>query len=324
MDKSPVDDPVAQQSILNTAGGDDPAVDLGASTGGDADRPENNRAGDRPRGSVRTLPKEVVVSAPDADEIVEYAFEVTGDVEELEPEEDGGRAVDEIIDFGDRVRVEGAVGSGDDRFAFSGDLIRVDVPPEVRLEISDRGDRQPEKGDDDWRDGYREYATKYVPAFYESVPTKKNLYRCIRYVGERSQFWQTLSEKMYLSKTVVTAAYVYPLPNYRKVDEKSWDGILGDVYADMPEQYGRKRKYPPYVPVFVVYLYDGCYNAVAYLRPYGDYVSYGYAIKNGYKQRRRYDSKSDYESNTWWWTEDGWGDAGDTDGGILDGVPARL
>jgi hypothetical protein len=73
------------------------------------------------------------------------------------------------------------------------------------------------------------------------------------------------------------------------------------------------------------YIYDGYYNAVAYLRPYGSsYKSYGYAIKSGYYQDKSYNSKSDYESNTWWWTEDGWGDAGDTEGGILDGIPTGL
>jgi hypothetical protein len=176
-----------------------------------------------------------------------------------------------------------------------------------------------------WRDGYRKYAQEYMPAFYKSVPKKKNLYKCVQYVAENTKFWETLGEKMYLDQAVVTAAYAYPVPNYKPVETKAWDGILSDMYADMPGKYRKKRKYPIAVPVVVVYLYDGYYNAVAYLRPYGkSYKSYGYAIKSGYYQRQTYDSKSEYESNTWWWTEDGWGDAGDTDGGILDGVPTAM
>lgn len=84
------------------------------------------------------LPKEVIVSVPGTDELTEYVFEVTGDVQKLEPNEDAGPAMDQISRQGDRVRVEGAVGSGDDRFAFSGELIEVDVPPGVQLEIQSR------------------------------------------------------------------------------------------------------------------------------------------------------------------------------------------
>lgn len=179
-----------------------------------------------------------------------------------------------------------------------------------------------------WREGYHQYAREYVPQFYKSVATKKNVYRCVKYVAETTNYWETLGKKMDLNKAVVTSAYVYPLPNYQRVDKKSWDGILSSMYAEMPSKYKDaeyKRKWPITVPVVVVYLYDGYYNAVAYLRPYGkSYKSYGYAIKSGYYQNSAYKSMRDYESNTWWWTEDGWGDAGDTDGGILDGVPTGL
>jgi len=63
---------------------------------------------------------------------------VTGDLEKLEPNEDTGPAVDEVSRRGDRVRVEGTVGSGDDRFAFSGNLVEIDVPPAVQLDIRSR------------------------------------------------------------------------------------------------------------------------------------------------------------------------------------------
>jgi hypothetical protein len=180
-----------------------------------------------------------------------------------------------------------------------------------------------------WRKEYHKFARDYVPAFYKSVPSKKNLYRCVKYAAKTTNFWKTLGKKMNLEKTVVTSAYFHPIPNYKKVEKKAWDGILSDMYADMPKKYRKKpeykRRWPITVPLVVVYLYDGYYNAVAYLRPYGkSYKSYGYAIKNGYRQKQRYDSKSDYESNIWWFTEDGWGDAGDTEGGILDGVPTGL
>jgi len=180
-------------------------------------------------------------------------------------------------------------------------------------------------GSGGWRQGYRKYVREYMPAFYSSVPKKENLYRCVKYVAENTGFWDRLGEKMYLDQAVVTAAYAYPVPNYKRVERKAWDGILSDMYADMPKKYRKRREYPIAVPVVVAYLYDGYYNAVAYLRPYGSaYKSYAYVIKSGYYQQSRYDSKSEYASNTWWMTEDGWGDAGDTDGGILDGVPTGL
>lgn len=77
-------------------------------------------------------------SVTGADDYVDYVFEVTGDLEELEPDEDSGVAVDEVIERDDRVRVEGTVGTGDDRFAFSGELVEVDIPSNVTLEITDR------------------------------------------------------------------------------------------------------------------------------------------------------------------------------------------
>jgi hypothetical protein len=83
------------------------------------------------------LPKEVVVTS-EGDTFRDYVFEVTGDFEKLEPDEDSGEAVDTVTRSGDRVRVEGAVGTGDDRFAFSGELVEVDVPPGVNLEITER------------------------------------------------------------------------------------------------------------------------------------------------------------------------------------------
>jgi type 1 fimbria pilin len=83
------------------------------------------------------LPSEVVVTSED-DTFQNYVFEVTDDLEKLEPDEDSGEAVDTVTRSGDRVRVEGAVGTGDDRFAFSGDLVEVDVPPGVNLEITER------------------------------------------------------------------------------------------------------------------------------------------------------------------------------------------
>ena len=178
---------------------------------------------------------------------------------------------------------------------------------------------------DGWRDGYRQYAKEYVSNFYKSVPKKDNLYKCVQYEADNTNFWETANKKLYLDQAVVTAAYTYPLPNYKPVEKKAWDGILSDMYLDMPNKYKKKRQYPVAVPVTVAYIYDGYYNAVAYLRPYGkSYKSYGYAIKNGYQDYPGYESKADYKSNTWWWTEDGWGDAGDTDGGILDGVPEEL
>ena len=77
-----------------------------------------------------------IVSAPNTDEFVQYAFEVTGNLEYLEPDEDS--PPDEVIDAGDRVRAEGGISTGDDRYAFSGDLVETDVPEEVEIEIRER------------------------------------------------------------------------------------------------------------------------------------------------------------------------------------------
>lgn len=89
-------------------------------------------------GTQTNLPKEAVVSAPGTEDYHDYTFEVTGELEKLEPNEDARHAVDDVIDTGDRVRVEGTVGTGDDRFAFSGELIEVDVPEEVQIEVRNR------------------------------------------------------------------------------------------------------------------------------------------------------------------------------------------
>lgn len=86
----------------------------------------------------RRLPKEVIVSSPNTDELLNYVFEVTGDLEKLEPDEDSGRAKDEVIRTDDRVRVEGAVSTGDDRFAFSGEFIPIKKPPQVKFDIRER------------------------------------------------------------------------------------------------------------------------------------------------------------------------------------------
>jgi len=314
-----------QRSILETVDGDGLAADVDESTASGANRSKRGPADNKRRNSAHTLPKEAIVSSPGVDRQLDYVFEVTGDLEKLEPNEDSGNARDDVVEAGDRVRVEGTVGKGDDRFAFSGDLIDIRAPSEIHLDVRDRNHQRRDQGSRGWRKGYRKYAREYVPAFYESVATKRNLYRCVKYVAETTSFWERLGEKLYLDRAVVTAAYAYPVPNYKKVEKKAWDGILDDMYADMPKKYRRPGRYLAAVPVVVVYLYDGYYNAVAYLRPYGsNYKSYAYVSKNGYHQKRPYRSKSDYRSNTWWMTEDGWGDAGDTEGGILDGVPIGL
>lgn len=83
-------------------------------------------------------PFEVIVSSPETDDLLEYVFAVTGNLVELEPDEDSPPATDEVIDAGDRMRVDGALTTGDDRFAYSGDLVLVDVPEGVQVEIRDR------------------------------------------------------------------------------------------------------------------------------------------------------------------------------------------
>ncbi|UPV76304.1 hypothetical protein M0R89_19260 (plasmid) [Halorussus limi] len=89
-------------------------------------------------GDGGSLPKMVTISSPDTDEQMNYVIEVTGDFRKLEPNEDGGAAVDLVSQAGDRVRVNGTVGKGNDKFAFSGDLIEVDIPSGVVVEVTDR------------------------------------------------------------------------------------------------------------------------------------------------------------------------------------------
>jgi len=177
----------------------------------------------------------------------------------------------------------------------------------------------------DWRKQYYKYAKKYVPKFYKKVAKKRHLYRCIEYTAKHTDFWEVMGKKLDLHNTVVTAAHAYPRPNVWKVDKKAWDGILSDMLIDMPERYRKRRKYPVFVPVFVVYFYDGYYNAVAYLSPYGEsFQCYGYAIKNEYNDDYDYDYKHGKDVKTWWWTKNGWGDASLAPGGILEGVPTNL
>jgi len=102
----------------------------------DGDDEKDEEDGDD--GGDGELDKEVIVSSPGTDEQMNYVIEVTGGLKKLEPNEDGGAAVDNVSESGGRVRVEGTVGSGDDRFAFSGDLIEVDVPDAVQIEVRDR------------------------------------------------------------------------------------------------------------------------------------------------------------------------------------------
>lgn len=102
--------------------------------------------------SESDLPNEAIVSTPGTEEYYDYVFEVTGELEKLESGEDRRHAVDDVIDTGDRVRVEGTVGTDDDRFAFSGDLVEVDVPSAVRIEIRARADESDGGGESDSSD----------------------------------------------------------------------------------------------------------------------------------------------------------------------------
>jgi hypothetical protein len=86
----------------------------------------------------KELPKELVVSTPGTDELLEYELKVTGDAENLEPDEDGPTAADEVIPLEDGTRIVGSVGSGNDRFAFSEGLMKVVVPDAVKLEVRRR------------------------------------------------------------------------------------------------------------------------------------------------------------------------------------------
>ncbi|WP_379793662.1 hypothetical protein [Halorussus aquaticus] len=85
------------------------------------------------------LPMEAVVTNPGTDEPANYTFRVTGDLRNLEPDEDASAATEEITDLGEEgTRVEGTVGTGDDRFAFSGELVEEDVPDSIQIEVSER------------------------------------------------------------------------------------------------------------------------------------------------------------------------------------------
>jgi len=85
------------------------------------------------------LNKELIVSSPGTDDLLEYSVRVTGDARKLEPDEDFPPADDEIISLdGGGTRIRGAVSTGDDRFAFSGDLIRESVPDGVQLQVRNR------------------------------------------------------------------------------------------------------------------------------------------------------------------------------------------
>lgn len=79
------------------------------------------------------LPKRVIVKCL-SDDLQRYKFRVTGEVKHLEPNEDSGAAVDTIQGN----TVKGMVGKGDDRFAFSGDLIKVHNPAPVQMVVESR------------------------------------------------------------------------------------------------------------------------------------------------------------------------------------------
>lgn len=133
--KSPSDG--GQQSASD--GSQQSAADGGqqsASNGGDGRQSASD--GGQQSSSDRRLPKLAIVSSPGVDEQTDYVFEVTGDLRYLEPNEDSGNAFDEVVDAGDRTRVEGTVAYADDRFAFSGDLVEVDVPPSVKIAVRNR------------------------------------------------------------------------------------------------------------------------------------------------------------------------------------------
>jgi hypothetical protein len=89
------------------------------------------------------FPQEVIIDSPGDDTLRDYVFFVRGAnarLKKLEPNEDSGPAVDDVrrLDNGD-IRVDGTVGSGDDRFAFNGTFEEGDpFPSKVRARISDR------------------------------------------------------------------------------------------------------------------------------------------------------------------------------------------
>jgi hypothetical protein len=115
--------------------GDSPG-NSGDAPGQSGDSPGNS--GDGEDDGEKRLPKLVVVTSPGVESQTDYVFEVTGEVEYLDDGEDSGNADDEVIDAGDRTRVEGTIAYADDRFAFSGELIPVEKPPEVNFDISER------------------------------------------------------------------------------------------------------------------------------------------------------------------------------------------
>lgn len=82
--------------------------------------------------------KEAIVTT-EGDIFREYSFETTGRAENLEPDEDSGIADDTVTirDDGSAL-VEGAVGTGDDRFAFNGTLNPINKPSEVTFDVRSR------------------------------------------------------------------------------------------------------------------------------------------------------------------------------------------
>lgn len=182
------------------------------------------------------LPKEVIVSLPGSDEYTEYTFEVTGDLRKLEPDEDAGRARDDVTDLGDRVRMEGTVRTGDDRFAFSGDLIEIDVPPEVKIEIRDRSDRTDTSKAtvlEDWADGVwpgdwtRETHGYTITnnALVGSFAIEAN--GSLGYPDVRKPTVDTPRERTYTVRTVPDSSGAYPtlLTNCQQRD------VMADCYA---------------------------------------------------------------------------------------------
>lgn len=97
---------------------------------------EQEASGDLTKVAIVRLRDPESVEGPD--DYVDYVFEVTGDLEKLEPDEDRRFARDDVVERDGRMRVEGTVGTGDDRFAYSGDLVEVDIPDAVELVTTQR------------------------------------------------------------------------------------------------------------------------------------------------------------------------------------------
>jgi hypothetical protein len=99
--------------------------------------------GDAAADDGKRFPKEVIIDSPGDDTLRDYVFFVRGAnarLKKLEPNEDSGPAVDDVrrLDNGD-IRVDGTVGSGDDRFAFNGTFEKGNpFPPQVRARIRER------------------------------------------------------------------------------------------------------------------------------------------------------------------------------------------